>query len=150
MKDIDEIDKTILRDLKDGRKPYSFIADELSLSENTIRSRANRLIGSGTLSLEGLVNPEMVPGVQVVYMGVKLNSMELEKKAEEFCRLKGVISAAIVTGRYDLMITLMLNEEDGLTLLDFFSEELKKIDSIQDVETFVVYQSKGLFVPYVL
>lgn len=150
MKDLDEIDKTILKSLKDGRKPYSLIAEELSLTENTIRSRANRLIGAGVLSLEGLINPEKVPGVQVVYMGVKLNSMELEKKAEEFCRLKGVISVSIVTGRYDLMVMLMLNEEEDLTLLDFFSKELKKIKDVQDVETFVAYQSKGLFVPYIL
>ena len=81
-------------------------------------------------------------------MGVKLKTLDLEKKADEFCRLRGVFSAAVVTGRYDLIVQLTLSEDDGLSLLDFFKTELVKISDVQEVETFVVYQSKSLWVPY--
>ena len=92
--------------LHDGRKPFSAIAEELSITENTVRARVNKLIDEGVLEISGLVNPEMIPGLQVVMMGVKLKTLDLEKKAKEFALLRGVISAAVVTGRYDLIVQL--------------------------------------------
>jgi len=83
-------------------------------------------------------------------MGVKLKTMDLGRKAEEFTRLKGVISAAVITGRYDLLVQVLLNEDEEYSLLEFFTKELVKIAEIQDVETFVVYQAYGLRVPYIL
>ena len=102
----------------------------------------------GILSISALIDPEKIPGVQIVMMGVKLKTMELEEKAKEFCSLRGVFSASVVTGRYDLIVQLMLSENEGLSLLDFFRSELVRIDDVQEVETFVVYQSHSLWVPY--
>ncbi len=147
-KRIDDTNKAIIRLLADGRKPYSAIADELGITENTVRSRVNKLIDDGVLSITGLVDPERMPGLQVVMMGVKLKTMELERKAKEFCSLRGVISAAVVTGRYDLIVQLTLSEEEGLSLLDFFRYELTKVAEVLEVESFVVYQSHSLWVPY--
>ncbi|MBQ0072068.1 MAG: Lrp/AsnC family transcriptional regulator [Spirochaetales bacterium] len=150
IKKIDETNKQIIRLLKDGRKPYSMIADELGITENTVRSRVNKLLEEGVLRIAGMVDPQHVPGLQVIIMGVKLSTMELAKKAEEFLTLRGVVSVAVVTGRYDLIVKLVLSEEDDLTLLQFFSEELKKVKEVLDVETYVVYQSHELLVPYIL
>ena len=147
-KRIDDTNKAIIRSLSDGRKPYSAIAEELGITENTVRSRVNKLIDDGVLSITGLVDPETMPGLQVVMMGVKLKTMELERKAKEFCSLRGVISAAVVTGRYDLIVQLTLSEEEGLSLLDFFRYELTKVAEVLEVESFVVYQSHSLWVPY--
>ncbi len=147
-KRIDDTNRAIIKALSDGRKPYSAIAEELGITENTVRSRVNKLIDDGVLSITGLVDPEKMPGLQVVMMGVKLKTMELERKAKEFCALRGVISAAVVTGRYDLIVQLTLSEDDGLSLLDFFRYELTKIAEVLEVESFVVYQSHSLWVPY--
>ena len=147
-KRIDDTNKAIIRSLSDGRKPYSAIAEELGITENTVRSRVNKLIDDGVLSITGLVDPETMPGLQVVMMGVKLKTMELERKAKEFYSLRGVISAAVVTGRYDLIVQLTLSEEEGLSLLDFFRYELTKVAEVLEVESFVVYQSHSLWVPY--
>ncbi len=147
---MDETNKAIVKQLYDGRKPFSAIAEELSITENTVRARVNKLIDEGVLEISGLVNPEMIPGLQVVMMGVKLKTLDLERKAKEFAQLRGVISAAVVTGRYDLIVQLVLAEEEGLTLLDFFKKELDKIDEISEVETFVVYQSHNFRIPYIL
>lgn len=147
---MDETNKAIVKQLHDGRKPFSAIAEELSITENTVRARVNKLIEEGVLEISGLVNPETIPGLQVVMMGVKLKTLDLEKKAKEFAELRGVISAAVVTGRYDLIVQLVLAEDEGLTLLDFFKQELDKIDDISEVETFVVYQSHNFRIPYIL
>ena len=106
------------------------------------------MIDEGILKVTALVDPSLIPGVQIVVMGVKLKTMDLERKAREFSALRGVFSASVVTGRYDLIVQLQLSEEDGLSLLDFFKTELVKIAEVQEVETFVVYQSQQLWVPY--
>ena len=86
----------------------------------------------------------------ILWMGVKMKTLDLGRKAEEFSALRGVISAAVVTGRYDLIVQIELNEEEGLSLLDFFKYELSKIEDVQEVETYIVYRSKNLLVPYII
>ena len=147
---MDETNKAIIRQLCDGRKPFSAIAEELDITENTVRSRVNKLIEEGVLQISGLVNPEMIPGLQVVMMGVKLKTLDLERKAKEFSELRGVISVAVGTGRYDLFVQLVLSEDEGLSLLEFFKYELDKITEISDVETYVVYQSHNFRIPFIL
>ena len=149
-KKIDDTNKAIIRLLRDGRKPYSVIADELGITENTVRSRANKLLEDGVLRITGMVDPENVPGLQMIYMVVKLSTMELQKKAVEFMKLRGVVSVSIVTGRYDLIVELVLSEDEDLSLLQFFSQELTKLTEVLEVETYVVYKSHELLVPYIL
>lgn len=144
-------DKTnieIIRHLRDGRKSYKKIADELGLTESTVRTRVSKLLGAGFLEITGLVDPEVIPGHELVLVGVKLNTMNLVKKGEEFSNLKGVVSVKVVTGRYDLIITVLLNEE--FKLLDFYKKEVNTINGVQSVETFVVYKGFNSKIPYLL
>ena len=145
---IDKTDIAIIRHLRDGRKSFKLIADELSVAENTVRARVNRLIENGVLEVSGLVDPASIPGHNVVWVGVKLQTMDLIKKGEEFSKLRGVVSASVVTGQYDLILLVLLNEEFGL--LEFYSQEVSRIREVQSVETFVVYKDYNLKVPYVL
>ena len=140
----------IIRHLRDGRKAYAAIADELDITENTVRSRANKLVDDKVLSFRGLVNPEYMPSLQIAIMGIKVSTMDLEKKAQELSKLHGVINCCIVTGRYDLILQLELSEDENCSLLNFFKNELTRIGDISSVETFVVYQSHNLEVPYLL
>lgn len=142
---IDAINIAIINHLKDGRASYKTIADKLELAEGTVRSRIKKLIDEGILSISGLVNPEALPDQQVVLVGVQVKDMDLVKKGEEFSKLKGVISVCVVTGRFDLVVTVMLSNDFGL--LEFFTEEVANIDNVRSVETFVVYKSFNLKVP---
>lgn len=146
-----KIDKThiaIIRHLRDGRKSFKKIAEELNLSENTVRARVNKLVDEGILEISGVVNPDAIPRHRVVMVGVKLKTMDLVNKGEEFSRLPGVVSVSVVTGRFDLMLIVLLKER--YDLLEFYTEAVSKIEDVQSVETFVVYKSYNLKVPYIL
>ena len=145
---IDHINLSIIKHLRDGRKSYKKIAEELSLSENTVRTRVNKLIEKGVLEIAGLVDAEAVSDHRIVIVGVKLSTMELVKKGGEFSRLKGVISVSVVTGRFDLVLVVLL--KPGFGLLEFYTEEVSRLKDVQSVETFVVYKSYNFKVPYVL
>jgi len=145
---MDEISIAIIKHLRDGRKSFKKIADELGVSENTVRARVSKLEDEGFLEIAGLVEPEAIPGHKVVIVGIKLKTMELVKKGEEFSKLKGVVSVSVVTGRYDLMLVVFLNE--GFGLLEFYTEEVARLKDVQSVETFVVYKGYNMKIPYVL
>lgn len=146
--DVDETNIAILRHLKDGRKSYKLIAEQLSLTENTIRSRVNKLTDEGILKFSGSVQIDALPGHSLLYLGVKLKTMELQKKAEAFSTLKGVVSAAIVTGRYDIILQVLLGRD--YNLLEFITQQLAKVEDVQTIESFVVYQGYNLKVPYII
>jgi Lrp/AsnC family transcriptional regulator, regulator for asnA, asnC and gidA len=145
---VDKINLAIIKHLQNGRKSFNKIAEELDITENTVRSRFNRMVEAGLVEIIGTVNPDLLPNHNILYVGIKLDTRELVKKAEEFSKLRGVISASVVTGRYDVMLIVMLKKD--FTLLDFLSTEIDKIDEIQTVETFVVYKNYNMQVPYIL
>lgn len=145
---IDATNLAVIKQLRDGRKSFKAIAEVLSVSENTIRARVSKLAEEGVLEISGLVDPESLPGHGVVMVGVKLQSMDLIKKGEEFSKLRGVVSVSVVTGRFDLILLVLLKE--GFGLLEFYTEEVAKIKGVQSVETFVIYKSYHLKVPYIL
>jgi Lrp/AsnC family transcriptional regulator for asnA, asnC and gidA len=145
---IDKTNLAIIKHLRNGRKSFQKIARELAVSENTVRARVQKLTEKGILDINGVINPESIDGHRVVIVGVKLQSMDLVSKGKEFSNLKGVVSVSVVTGRFDLILVVLL--KSGFGLLEFYTEEVSKIQDVQSVETFVVYKSYNLKVPYVL
>ena len=146
--EIDKINLAIIKHLRNGRKSYKKIAEQLSVSENTVRTRVHKLLEEGILEISGLVDPEAIAGHRVVMVGVKLKTMDLVNKGEEFSKLRGVVSVSVVTGRFDLMLMVLL--KSGFGLLEFYTEEVSRLNDVQSVETFVVYKSYNLKVPYIL
>jgi Lrp/AsnC family transcriptional regulator, regulator for asnA, asnC and gidA len=145
---MDEINIAIIRHLRDGRKSLRQIAKSLRVSENTVRARINKLTAESVLNIRGLVDPEAIPGHRSAIIGVKLSTMDLISKGEEFSKIKGVISVGVVTGRFDLIVIALFNEE--FRLLDFYANEVSKIKDVQSVETFIVYKGYNMMVPYLL
>ncbi|MBC2704474.1 Lrp/AsnC family transcriptional regulator [Desulfobacula sp.] len=145
---IDQTNIDIIRELKQGKKSFKKIADKLTITENTVRSRVNKLQEEDVLEICGLVDPATLPGHRVVIIGIKLSEMNLVEKGEEISKLKGVISVSVVTGRYDLLVLVLFKK--GFGLLEFYTEEIAQIKGIRSVETFVIYKSYNLKVPYIL
>jgi len=146
-----KIDKTnieIIKELRQGRKSLKKIAHKLSITENTVRARVKKLTEEGILDICGLVDLSSIPGHRTVFIGIKLKEMDLVEKGEEISRLKGVISVSVVTGRFDLMALVMLKQ--GFGLLEFYTDEVSRVQGVSAVETFVIYKSYNLRVPYIL
>lgn len=144
---IDENTVAIIRHLRDGRKSFKKIADDLGVSENTVRTRVKKMTAEGLLEITGLVNPEAVPRLKPVIIGVKLRTTDMFKKGAEFSRLKGVVSVSVVTGRYDLMLLVLFTRNYGLQ--EFYADQVSRIEDVRSLETFVIYKSYNLMVPFI-
>lgn len=145
---IDAVNMDIIKQLRDGRQSYRKIAEKLGISENTVRSRVNVLLKEKILDICGLVDPQALSDHRVVFIGVKLATLNLVEKGREFSKLRGVVSVSVVTGRFDLMLVVML--KPGFDLLEFYTQEVYRLKDVRSVETFVVYKGYNLKVPYVL
>ena len=127
--------------------PAEQIAKKLGLTINTVRSRVNKMMKEGVLEIVGLMDPEAIQGHRLAFVGVKLANLNLVKKGDEFSKLKGVVSVSVVTGRFDLILVVLLKED--FDLLEFYSKEVYRLKDVHSVETFVVYKSYNLKVPYI-
>lgn len=145
---IDEINTKIIRQMRDGRKSFGEIGKKLSITPNTVRGRVKRLMADGVMDIIGVIDPGKLDNHFLTIVGVKLKNMNLVKRGEEFSKLKGVISVGIVTGQFDLILTVLLNNEFGL--IDFLTKEVSKVKDVLSTETFIVYKTYNLKVPYVL
>ncbi|MDC7232342.1 MAG: Lrp/AsnC family transcriptional regulator [Spirochaetales bacterium] len=143
---MDELNKGILRQLQDGRKSYKIIAEELDVTENTVRSRVRRMEETGVLEISGHVDVDKVEDLQLIMIGIRTSSMDYIAKGEEISNLPGVVSVAVVTGRFDLIVTVELAGDKQM--LDFLKNELSSVESIEAIETFVIYKGFNLKAPY--
>lgn len=144
---LDRLNLGIIGHLQEGRKSYKKIALALGVSENTIKARVRKLESEGILQIAGYVDPEAMTGHNIIYIGVKLKDMDYLAKGEEISKLRRVVSVGVVTGRYDLIVTVHLKH--GFGHLEFLSEELSKIERLDSIESFMVYKGFNIKVPYI-
>lgn len=145
---IDRVNMGIIRHLWDGRVPYSVIANDLGVTENTVRARVRKLTTSGALQIIGLVDAEVIPGHSTAFFGLRTRLEDITRVGEEVSRLRGVVAAGCVTGRFDVMGLALLSEE--FRLYHFLVEELPTVEGIISAETFAVFKGFNFNVRYVL
>lgn len=143
---LDETNMAIIKHLVEGRRSFADIAEELAITTNTVRARVNKLIEQGVLAIQGVVDPAKLGDHFMVIIGVKLSNPKLVEAGNRFRELKGVVSVAVVTGRFDLIVTVLLNSQFGL--MEFFTQEVSRIKAVLSTETFVVYKNYDWKVPY--
>ena len=139
--ELDAIDRGIVEALReDGRTNNSVIAARLGIAEGTVRQRMRKLTEAGVVKVSALVNPEIISEHQLCMIGVKVvESQRLEATAQAVSQLPEVRSVAIVTGRYDLLVELLVDSNHGL--IRFLSESLAKVSGIQSSETFLLLKT---------
>jgi Lrp/AsnC family transcriptional regulator, regulator for asnA, asnC and gidA len=141
----DDKDWQIITLLRAGTISNSTIAQELGVSEGMIRQRIKRLREYDILSLRGLINPDILGNSQIVMVAANISeSSLLEATAEAIEKLEKVLSVSIVSGRYDIIIELLIDSNRGL--IDFLSKDLSQVPHIKNTESFVLLKNYSKFV----
>ena len=120
---------------EDGRMPNSEIARRLGVSEGTVRQRLKKLIDAGIIKIQAMVNSEAVPNLYPVLIGMKLEGREIERFAEQINQFPEVQRTMIITGRYDILISLLLDSHHDL--VNFVTTKLWKVPGVRDSETYI-------------
>ncbi|HYH93596.1 MAG TPA: Lrp/AsnC family transcriptional regulator [Candidatus Saccharimonadales bacterium] len=134
--DVSELDKRIIEHLQtDGRRPFTQIAADLSVSEAAVRARTNRLIERGILQVVGVTDPLKLGFQQMAMIGIRCENDQLVAVAETVAEMPEVDYVVITAGRYDLLIETVC--EDNEALLRFLTDKLRTVAGVRETETFV-------------
>ena len=142
---LDDIDWKIIGILRTEYVSNSTIARELGLSEGAIRLRLKKLKDSGVMKVKGLINPDILSNQMIAMVAVTIaESAQLEHKAEEIAALESVQSVTITTGRYDLMVEVLVDSNRGL--VGFLTQQMSRISGISSTESFLMLKGYNKYI----
>lgn len=140
---MDGLDRRILAALtEDGQRSAGGLAQDLGVTAPTVRTRLKGLLEAGVCRVSALVDPFRARGMTVALVGITLSShRQLGEKLDQISELPDVSWAAVVTGRYDVIVEVVLTEEIG-ELYRFMDEDLASVGGIASSESFVVMRAR--------
>lgn len=120
----------------DGRMAFSEIADQLDVSEGTIRNRVNSMKEAGVLRITALVDPAIARYDSDAMLGLKLApGVAPAAVAARLGRSDKVVYILWVGGRFDLLVEVVA--EDRGAFLKFMEDEIHNHRDFMSVETMV-------------
>ncbi len=136
---LDDLDFSILSFLqKDGRMSFTVIADKLKVSIGTVRTRVNKLIEDGTISIIGRVDPDKVGFHSYAHIAVYVRPATFkEKVAVKISKLPEVSFLAMTSGDYDLEVDVMCRNNDHLIA---FVNNISKIEGVNQTKTTIYFK----------
>jgi Lrp/AsnC family transcriptional regulator for asnA, asnC and gidA len=128
---IDHLDDRIIDILKkDSRKPFVEIANELKVSEGTIRSRVKKLFEDRVIqSFTIKTSSKNVKAIIEVKIDVNVNTSEVAANISKF---EGVAEAFEVTGEEDIVAIIDVTSSPQLNDI---IERIRRFDNVQSTRT---------------
>lgn len=128
---IDHLDERIIEIMKkDSRRPFVEIADELKVSEGTIRSRVRKLFEEGVIqSFTIKTSSKNVKAIIEVKIDVNVNTSEI---ASSIAKFDGVSEVFEVTGEEDIVTIIDVTSSPQLNEI---IERIRRFDNVQSTRT---------------
>jgi Lrp/AsnC family transcriptional regulator for asnA, asnC and gidA len=124
----------------DGRMTAKTMSKKLGLAEATIRNRLTKLARSNQVRIAGLINPDSFEDKVVALVAVEVKEVaNLDVIGQQISELQSVQNVTIASGRYDLIIEILVDSNKGI--IKFLEDELAKIKGVGKTETFLILKS---------
>ena len=134
---MDRLDREIISFLQyDGRMPYTQIADELGISEGTVRQRVKRLTDSGILQIVAIVEPQHLGWNASAMVGVTIQAGRVDEVAHQIAQFQEVSYLFMASGEFDVFVEIFC--KDQTHLVAFLNEHLQKIPGVIHTQTFMI------------
>jgi Lrp/AsnC family transcriptional regulator for asnA, asnC and gidA len=118
---------------KDGRMPFSEIAQTLGVSEGTIRNRVNGMKETGMLRIVAIADPVAAEYQADAMLGLRVAPGHTpEAVAKRLGADQRVVYVLWVAGRYDLMVEVV--SDDRESFLRFLETQIHGATDIADAE----------------
>ncbi|MCH7553640.1 MAG: Lrp/AsnC family transcriptional regulator [Chloroflexi bacterium] len=138
---IDETDRKIIELLQnDARQSNAAIARVIGVSEATIRRRIKIMVDDGSLAIRAVPNPSAFGLDTSAVIGIDVQPDILDKVADAIAERDEVIYLGVSTGRYDLILWVLVHTLDELR--EFLETFLAKVQGIRKTETMVILDIK--------
>ncbi len=128
---IDYLDEKIIELLKkDSRRPFVDIANQLKVSEGTVRSRVRKLVEEDVIQTFTIkTSSKNVKAVIEVKINVNINTSDV---AAQIARFEGVSEVFEVTGEEDVVAIIEVTSSPQLNEI---IERIRRFDNVQSTRT---------------
>jgi Lrp/AsnC family transcriptional regulator for asnA, asnC and gidA len=137
---MDKLDLSILASLQiDGRRPFTDIAQELGVSEGTVRNRVAKLIDQEVLQIVGMVDPSSLGLNSPAMIGVSIAEGDIEQIAAEIASYSEVSYLIMVSGEFDFIAEVLCKDREHLA--NFLNYKLRKVPGVERTQTFMTLRT---------
>ncbi|MFN2215825.1 MAG: Lrp/AsnC family transcriptional regulator [Anaerolineales bacterium] len=134
---LDKTDQEIISFLQyDGRTPYTKIAENLNITEGSVRRRIKRMVDSGILQIVGIVGPREMGWNEAGMIGINVQANRIEKVADAISKLPEVTYLFQAAGEFDLFAEVYC--KDRAHFVSFLNNKLQKIPGVDRTQTFII------------
>lgn len=129
---VDGIDLKIIQELsEDGRKSFVEIAKKIGLSQVAVKYRVERLIESGFLKIQGLLNIEKCYNVSAT-IEIEADQKTVSNLIEKFERSPLIYHLVRISGRYNLMLSIVIPNLESIE--NFIAKEIRSDPGVKHIE----------------
>ena len=129
---VDGKDLKIIQELsEDGRKSFVEIAKKIGLSQVAVKYRVERLIESGFLKIQGLLNIEKCYNVSAT-IEIEADQKTVSNLIEKFARFPLIYHLVRISGRYNLMLSIVTPNLESIE--NFIAKEIRSDPGVKHIE----------------
>jgi Lrp/AsnC family transcriptional regulator for asnA, asnC and gidA len=140
---LDKKDRAIISYLQyDGRTPFTKIAEELNITEGSVRQRVKRLIDSGKLQIVGIVEPSEMGWNEAGMIGITVQADRITEVAEEIAQLPEVSYLFQAAGEFDLFAEVYCKDRNHF--VSFLNNKLQKVPGVDRTQSFLILKMHKL------
>jgi Lrp/AsnC family transcriptional regulator for asnA, asnC and gidA len=133
-KKLDKVDRSLIHLLqKDGRMPNNAIAQELGISEFTVRRRMKRLLDNNIIRIVAVANPIDLGFEIAGNLKIKIDLKKADQVLKKLKKIDSVIWVALTTGGTDIDVDFVASSLKEFHELLF--KKISKIDGVVSTET---------------
>jgi DNA-binding Lrp family transcriptional regulator len=131
---MDHVNEEILNILeKEARKSFTDIADEVGVSEGTVRNRVEKMME------QGVIEKFTVERGQTASKAVVMVELETGRDIEEVLEEFPDVGVMEVAGEYDLVLEI---EENSNPEINSVLDEIRSIEGVASTETYMVLDER--------
>ena len=134
---IDNTDAKIITYLqRDGRMPFTQIAENLGLSEATVRFRVQKLLENDIIQIVAVADPLKLGFAMAGNIKLHVNRQMFHQVLDELSKINEIWYIAIATGGEDIDVEFHVKSMEDLTNL--LVEKLSTIEGVLRTETSII------------
>lgn len=136
---LDKTEKEIIKLLqRDGRMSFVDMADQVGVTEGTIRRKFYRLVEEGVIRIGAVTDPFLIGFKTPAVIALSVETSKINDVVRALEKLPRIRQLLLTTGNFDILLVGYFSSNRELA--QFVTEELAKIDGILDTNTSVVLE----------
>lgn len=132
---IDDLDRRLIELLaRDGRRPFASMAEELGISQTTVRARVAKLQDDDVVMIVALCNALLL-GHQVVRLLLRIRNLTPRSVADGLVGISQINHVALVAGSHDLYLEATCRDQPQLIAL---LDEIRRHPGVASIQPIIV------------